>query len=43
MHGLAAPAVGLAAFGHREDRQRAFAAGYRVHVCKPADLVERVA
>jgi CheY-like chemotaxis protein len=31
------PAIALTAYGRAEDRERAFAAGFQLHVAKPAD------
>ncbi|MGA7121938.1 MAG: ATP-binding protein [Polyangiaceae bacterium] len=36
------PAVALTAYARREDAQRAFAAGYQMHVAKPAEPVQLV-
>jgi CheY-like chemotaxis protein len=34
------PAVALTAYARSDDRQRALAEGYQVHVAKPVDRVE---
>jgi CheY-like chemotaxis protein len=34
------PAVALTAFARAEDAQRAFAAGYQIHVAKPVEAVQ---
>jgi len=36
------PAIALTAYARREDAQRAFAAGYQMHVAKPAEPVQLV-
>jgi CheY-like chemotaxis protein len=41
--GGAIPAVALTAYARAEDRRRALAAGYQVHVSKPVDPDELVA
>ncbi|MEN3330759.1 MAG: hypothetical protein V7641_124 [Blastocatellia bacterium] len=37
------PAVALTAYARTEDRTRAFAAGYQMHIAKPADPIELAA
>jgi CheY-like chemotaxis protein len=37
------PAVALSGFSRREDRERAFAAGFQAHMPKPADADELIA
>jgi CheY-like chemotaxis protein len=32
------PALALTALAHDDDRERALAAGYQMHVCKPVDI-----
>jgi len=34
------PAVALTAYARREDAKRAFAAGYQMHVAKPAEPIQ---
>jgi CheY-like chemotaxis protein len=37
------PAAALSGFSRREDRERAFAAGFQAHIPKPADADELIA
>jgi CheY-like chemotaxis protein len=37
------PAVAFTAYGRSQDRERAFSAGFQVHVAKPADPLELAA
>ena len=36
------PAVALTAYARDEDRRRAIAAGYQMHVAKPVDLADLI-
>jgi CheY-like chemotaxis protein len=40
--GGATPAIALSAFARSEDRQRAYRAGFQMHVAKPVDPAELI-
>jgi CheY-like chemotaxis protein len=42
LHGRRLPALALTAYGRSEDRVRVLAAGFNLHLAKPADPTELV-